>query len=298
MENERLKELKLSLYINHIDKSDNKIEYSNIIKMLDCMAITMGQKQHEMFVQFVQDTIGNHLLGASDKEIIAMIKTYFSNVQAAARLGISTATFTRRYAALINRDYVNDDYINGLKPKYSRPEHILLVDILLKFIENFKFELGKEEHDLMNKERTFEIEFYLIYDKLVHILGSVGACDRFIFYICNVFNVDYSTISQLKNSVHLINRSYPNFRYNNRYFMQELVNLYMHKGLSKGAIGSKVLGKGSAFLHNGTNKKFATTMSEEDMSWQYVPTIDWTNLNKGAVLKFIQIFHAFIKYDI
>ena len=117
MENERLKELKLSLYINHIDKSDNKIEYSNIIKMLDCMAITMGQKQHEMFVQFVQDTIGNHLLGASDKEIIAMIKAYFSNVQAAARLGIATATFTRKYGDLLNRNYINDDYLSTLKPK-------------------------------------------------------------------------------------------------------------------------------------------------------------------------------------
>ena len=297
-DNKRLKELKLALYINHIDKTKNKIEYSNIIKMLDCLAITMGKNEHEMFAQFVQDTVGNNMLGASDKDIVAMLKTYFSNMQAASKMCMSTATLNRRYGHLINRDFINDEYVETLNPKYYKQEHTLLIDILLKFIENFKYELGKETHDLMHKERTLEIEFYLIYDKIVNILGNVGACDKFIFYVCNVFNIDYSTISQLKNSVHLINRSYPNFRYNNRYFMQEIVNLYMHKGLSKGTIGSKVLGKGSAFLHNNTNKKYAVVMTDDDMSWQYVPTISWDNMNKSAVLKFIQLFHAFIKYDI
>ena len=297
-QNERLKELKLALYINHIDKTKNKIEYSNIIKMLDCLAITMGKSEHEMFVQFVQDTVGNNMLGASNKHIVAMLKTYFSNTQAAIKMGMSTATLNKRYGDLLNRNYINEEFIETLKPKYNKKEHILLVDMLLKLIENFKYELGNETHPLRDMERTLEIEFYLIYDKLVNVLGNVGACDKFIFYICNVFNIDYSVISQLKNSVHLINRSYPTFRYNNRYFMQELVNLYMQKGLTKGAIGSKVLNKDSAFLYNGTNKKFANIISEEDLSWQYVPTIDWTNLNKGAVLKFIQLFHTFIKYDI
>ena len=79
--------------------------------------------------------------------------------------------------------------------------------------------------------------------------------------------------------------------------MQEIVTLYTHKGLSKGAIGSKVLGKGSAFLYNNTNKKYSE-ISKEDMSWQYVPTLDWSVINKGMVLKFIDIFHTFIKYDV
>ena len=296
--NKRLKELKLSFYINHIDKSKSKIEYSNIIKILSCLAATMGKNEHEMFAQFVQDSVGGNMLGASNKDIVAMIRTYFSNIQAAKRLCISTMTLNNRYGDLLNRDYINADFIETLKPKYNKQEHTMLVDILLKVIDNFKFELGKESHDLMHKERTLEIEFYLIYDKLVNILGNVGVCDKFIFCICNVFNIDYSTISQLKNSIHLINRSYPNFRYNNRYFMQEVVNLYMHKGLSKGTIGSKVLNKDSAYLYNGTNKKYATVMTDEDMSWQYVPTIDWSNINKSAVLNFIQLFHTFIKYDI
>lgn len=296
--NERLKELKLALYINHIDKTKNKIEYSNIIKMLDCLAITMGKVEHEMFVQFVQDTVGNNMLGASNKHIVAMLKTYFSNTQAATKMGMSTATLNKKYGDLLNRNYLNDDFIETLKPKYNKKEHINLVDMLLKFIENFKYELGNSEHILKNNERTFEIEFYLIYDKLVNVLGSVGACDRFIFYVCNVFNIDYSVVSQLKNSIHLINRSYPNFRYNNRYFMQELVTLYTYKGLSKGTIGSKVLNKDSSFLYNGTNKKYASIINEEDLSWQYVTTIEWSNLNKNAIIKFIQLFHTFIKYDI
>ena len=296
--NERLKELKLALYISHIDKTKNKIEYSNIIKMLDCLAATMGKAEHVMFLQFVQDTVGNNMLGASNKHIVATLKTYFSNTQAAAKMGMATATLNKKYGDLLNRNYINDDFIETLKPKYNKKEHINLVDMLLKFIENFKYELGNSEHILKNNERTFEIEFYLIYDKLVNVLGSVGACDKFIFYVCNVFNIDYSAVSQLKNSIHLINRSYPNFRYNNRYFMQELVTLYTYKGLSKGTIGSKVLNKDSSFLYNGTNKKYASIINEEDLSWQYVPTIEWSNLNKNAIIKFIQLFHTFIKYDI
>lgn len=297
-DNERLKELKLALYINHIDKAKNKIEYSNLMKVLSCLAATIGKQEHEMFAQFTQDSVGGNMLGASDKEIVAMFKTYFSNTQVAKRMSIATITLNNKYGDLFNRDYINDDFIETLIPKYNKKEHIMLVDILIKFIENFKYELGNENHDLIDKERTLEIEFYLIYDKIVNILGNVGACDKFIFYICNIFNLDFSTIAQLKNSIHLINRSYPNFRYNNRYFMQEIVNLYRHKGLSKGTIGSKVLNKDSAFLYNGTNKKYAIEISEDDMSWQYVPVLDWSSINKNIVLKFIQIFHAFIKYNV
>ena len=34
------------------------------------------------------------------------------------------------------------------------------------------------------------------------------------------------------------------------------------------------------------------------MDWQYTPTLDWSNINKGSVMKFIDIIHTFIKYEL
>ena len=34
------------------------------------------------------------------------------------------------------------------------------------------------------------------------------------------------------------------------------------------------------------------------MSWQYVPTIDWSNLDKSSVMRFIDVFQMFSEYDV
>ena len=54
MENERLKELKLSLYINHIDKSDNKIEYSNIIKIMKKLRLLRNETEQRRKNNFIE----------------------------------------------------------------------------------------------------------------------------------------------------------------------------------------------------------------------------------------------------
>lgn len=296
-DNKRLKELKLSLHINHIDKSNDKIKYSTLMKLLTCLVATLGEKEVNSFTTLVRLTIGNSILRASDKEIVATCKRYFKNMEASKKLGISNGTFYNRYGDLLNRNFDNKEYLDSLHPMFNSEHDVIMVNFLNNFIDNFKFEVGKEDHDLANNERTFEIEFWLIYDKIMNIFRNVALCDKFIFNICNMFDIDYSTISQLKNNIHIINRSYPNFRYNNRYFMQEIVTLYTHKGLSKGSIGSKVLGKASSFLYNNTNQKYSE-IPEEDLDWQYTPTIDWSSMKKGSVLKFIDIFHSFINYDV
>ena len=80
--------------------------------------------------------------------------------------------------------------------------------------------------------------------------------------------------------------------------MQEICTLYTSKGLSKGTIGSKVLDKSTNFFYNNTNKEYGKVIQESDMDWQYIPTLDWTNLDKGAVMKFINVFHSFISYEL
>lgn len=296
-ENKRLRELKLSLYINHIDKAPNKDLYSMLLKLLNCIAATIGENAHKSFIKLIQLTVGGSLLRANNKELVACFRTYFSDRAVIRRLGVSGNYFYKTYNDLLNRNFKTKEYLDSLKPIFDKSEDSIVIKTIINFIENFKYELGREEHDLMDSERTLELEFLLIYNKLIEVFNNVGFCDKLIYNICNVFDIDYSSIAQLKNKIHIINRSYPNFRYNNRYLMQELVTLYTHKGLSKGTIGSKVLGKTSSYLYNGTNKKYKV-MSKDELSWQYVKTIDWELINKSAVIKFINLFHTFIRYDV
>lgn len=296
-ENKRLKELKLSFYINKIDKVDNKIRYNNMMKLLSCLVACFNKEAHKEFTKLIQLTIGECFLKATPKEIVATCKTYFSNRQASQALGIGYSTFYYRYKDLLNRDFMTKEFIESLHPMFNSEDGVLMVNVLTNFIENFKYELGSESHKLEDKERTFEIEFLLIYNKLMEVLHNAGLCDKFIFNLCNLFDIDFTSIAQLKNNIHIISRAYPAFRYNNRYLMQEIVTLYTQKGVSKGAIGSKVLGRDSSFLYNGTNKKFSS-IPEDDLDWQYSPTLNWETINKGAVYKFINLFHDFIRYDI
>ena len=80
--------------------------------------------------------------------------------------------------------------------------------------------------------------------------------------------------------------------------MQEIVYLYHKKGLSKCQIASKVLGKNSNFLYIGSNKHYNNLIDNDNVDWQYVPTLDWGNINKVSIMKFVDLFHTFIKYDI
>lgn len=78
MENRRLKEIKLSLYINYIDKAKNRETYSNLMKILTCVAATLGKEYLESFTNLVRQSIGDGLLEASNKEIVLTCENYLN----------------------------------------------------------------------------------------------------------------------------------------------------------------------------------------------------------------------------
>jgi hypothetical protein len=295
-DNKRLKELKLSFYINNIDKTKDKITYSRIMKILSCLAGALGRDEHSTLAKLTMESVGGNLLNATDKEIVATTKAFFSNAKAAKLLGITNTTFYNRYAGLINRDFVTDKFLNSLRPIFNTEKDYIVIDLLIKFIENFNFDVGDEDEDIKYNERTLEIEFWLIYDKLMSIIQNATICDKFMFNICNLFEIDYNDISQLRNNVHVISRQYPHFRYSNRYFLQEIVYLYNKKGLTKCQIAKRVLNKDSNFLYIGTNKAYTKLIGSDNADWQYVPTLDWTIMDKINVMKFINLLHLFITY--
>ena len=297
-ENDRLKELKLSFYISEIDNINNKLSYSRIMRLLSCLAGALGNEAHSAYTKLSLASVNNNLLEATDKEIVATIQTFFSKRRAASLLGMSNTSIYNKYGHLLTKECNNEEYLKGLTPKFAEPYEKLMIETMTSFIENFKFDIGNDDIPLRDNERTLEIEFWLIYDKIMSILQNAMVCDKFLFNICNVFDIDYKDVAQLKNNIHIITRRYPNFKYGNRYFMQEVVYLYHKKGLSKCQIATKVLNKDNNFFYIGTNKKYTQLIGSDDASWMYAPTLDWGIINKASIMKFVHLFHEFINYDL
>ena len=297
-ENRRLKEIKLSIHINHIDKSKDKILYNKLLKVLSCVTLSISGESNKKLAELSQISICDGFARATHKELYAAFTTFFGKYESAKKLNASAMTFYRKFGDVMNMNYLNNDYLENLTPILNDSVSFQMVDILNKFIDNFKIPYIMKDNKLELKERTLELDFIFIYDKLLEIFNNVGYVDKLIFNICNAFGIDYSTIAHLKNHIHLINRSYPKFRYNSRYLTQEIVTLYSHRGYKKSSIGSKILSKGSSYLFAKSRQNIAEPINDEDLNWQYVTTIDWSHLDKNSVIRFIDVFRKFSDYNV
>lgn len=299
MESKRLDEIKLSIHLNHIDCTSDALLYRKLLRVLSCVAISLGTEENKALSELAQMSVCKGFARATDKELIATIKKYFKITNACKKMGTSLYSFKDKYNDLLNRDYDNEEYLNSLEPLIKSSKGQLMIRVLNTFIDKFKIPTNiYKTTKFEDMERSLEIDFVLIYDKLMSIFNNYSFVDKFIFNICNAFDIEYPTIAHLKNNIHIMNRTFPNFRYNHRYFMQEIFTLYNARGYTKGAIGSEVLQKGTQYLHTACGKNYAKAISDEDLGWQYIPTIEWKNLNKPAVKKFIDTLREFVRYDV
>lgn len=296
--NRRLKEIKLAVYLNHIDKTHDKVEYKKLFTILSCLALSFDGETNRLLSEFVQKSVCDGLVGATNKELVATCNTYFTKSVFARKLGVVPNTLNNRYGDLFNRNFINEDWLDSIQPLFKEDKQKVFVDILTSFIERFKILGVNKEHKLDDYERTLELEFMTIYDKLFEIFRNDVLIGRFIFNLCNAFNIDYTSIANLKNNIHLISRTFPRGKYNHRYLMQELITLYKEKGFKKSTISTKVFNVNINYLYNETTKGFSEGIKEEDLSWQYVPTIDWSHMDKLAVKRFIKVLHDFVEYDV
>lgn len=293
--NERLKEVALSICLNHIDKTKSATTYRTLLQVLFCIAKTMGGKSPVLLERFTESSLCDGFMVASDREIVAAVTTFMSKAMAAKRMNISYQTYNYRYGAI--KEPITKEFLENLEPLYKENEEKLLVNVLFTFINEFRVPIGNVNHALRYHKRTLELEFLMIYDVLISIFQNEVVVARFIYYICETFGIDYSTINHLKNNVHVLNRSYPKSKWNNRHFTQELTTLYTSKGFSKGYIGKKVLNKSSNYLYCERTKSLYKNMEGQD-AWQYSQTLYWNNINANEVIKFIDLLHEFIKYDV
>lgn len=293
--NRRLKEIRLALYINHISKFKSKEDYENSIKVLASLALTYGEGIANEFSKFVLSSINDGLLDATGKEIVACCSLSFSVSKAARLLDTTTYKYTTKYADLLNRDFITDEFVESLTPMFNTQTGQLMVDYMLTFIEHFKIPIAMRPVYDLSKKRVLELDFYLIYSKMFEIFRNDIFIGKFIFNLCKMFGIDYSSVVNLKNQIHLITRELPNFRYNSVYFKQELYTLFSKRGYSKGAIGTDVFNKTTHYLFSTGAKLFTKDLSEKDLSWAFYETANWANASTQDVQKFVDILHGFVR---
>lgn len=298
MKNKRLKEIKFAIELNHIDKAETKEKYQNLLNVLSSLAFAFGPETSKAFAKAVEGSICDGFMGASNKELVACSKKYFTTREFSSKLGISTTAMYSRYSDILKRDFEDEEFNNSLQHKLDSKDEVLMISYLDAFIDRFKLPKDTRVPAGLNEERTLEIDFYIIYNKLFNIFRNDGFISKFIENLCASCNLDYTSIMNLKNNIHIINRSFPNFRYNASYFRQEIVTLFLRRGYKKGSIGTKVFEKEANYLYNKGAKLFNKPINEEDLFWQYSHTIDWKNTDIKSVRKFIDILHEFSDYDV
>jgi len=296
--NKRLQEIRLALLINRMDKRLDDNNFRKIIDVLSSLAYTFGEEYLQAFELFVSKSIHNNILGVNDKEIIAsFVEADVAPTQMSKDLGMNYQRFIDRFHKHLRNNNIVEEVAEEFNKTIFDEKYYVLWNTIFRFLNNIYYPLGNKEHKLREHKRTLEIEFYLVYSKLADILTNEALVSKFIFTICNNFNIDFNSINILKSNLIYINRTLPHFTYNNRYFKQEITTLYVTKGVKKGTIGSKIFNKGSNYLYQKDTKVFGNVIKEEDMAWQYIPTLDWNRLDEKEVLKFIDLFHDFIKLE-
>ena len=296
--NKRLQEIRLAILINRMDKRLDNNNFKTAIDLLSVLASTFGEDYLKAFEELVSRSIHNNILGANDEEIIAsFIEVGISSTEASKQLGLNYQRFINRF----HKHIINPNLLEEIKEKYPNTifdeKYNILWNTIYRFLIRIKFPIGEKYHNLREHKRTLELEFYLIYNKLLEIFTNETLISRFIFSICTTFNIDYNTINRLKTNIVYIARIMPHFTYNNRYLKQEITTLYLNKGVKKGTIGSQIFNKGSNYLYQKDTKVFGNKIKNEDMLWQYIATLDWKNLNANEVLRFIDLFHDFIRFE-
>lgn len=295
-ENTRLNEVRLALNLKAIDNLEDKLCFNNCIAILSCLALSFGKEKNNHLYEIIRSALSTNFFGASEKEIIAVCKLFFKPTSAAKKLGITYPYYTVKYAALLSRDFIKEEWLDSLTPMF--PEDEDLIRVINDFIEKFYFPIGILEHNLKDELRTYELDFWIIYNKLMQIYTNSLFIDKFIFNICNMFSIDYEDINYLKTNLHRITRSFPVLKYNNSYFLQELCNLCYSKKIKKGAIGTFILGKDSHYLYNNKKAMTKNILGTEEFRSIYVPTLDWELLDKASVIRFNELFHSFVSYDL
>lgn len=295
-DNDRIIEVRAAYALNRIYNYVNKKNFKEHLILLQCLVESVDEDNKSIFPEIVKSSVGENILGASKKEIYAAMKAYGDKPsEMLKRLGISRAKFNGVYGDLRNRDFINDKFIESLKPVLDeRGRNICL--LLSNFIENFNYLTGDDYFENYDHPRTLELEFMIIYNKIVEILQLPSYVEKFLYKLCAAMDIDWSTISSLLRSITFISRSNTDQIMGRQQLRLEVFNMFYLKGFNKNEIGKNIFNRKSGAFYVKSYDKSTRDITNDDweFSLTYTPTLDWTHLDKDAVLKFISLFKGFV----
>ena len=296
-QNKRLIEVRTAYALNRIYNYVNRKNFKEHMIILESLVESLDETNKDVFLDIVKSSVGENILGASKKEIYAAMKVLSDDKknEMAKKLGVSSSSLYRLYAELANRDFINDEFISTLKPVLSE-QGTEICKVINDFIDNFNYLTGDDYYEHYDHFRSIELEFLIIYNKIVEILGHPRAVDSFLFKLCMALEIDWSTISTLVRSINFIARENTNQIMGKQQTRQEIFNLFYLKGFTKGEIGKNIFGKDGKVYYTKSYEKTTKdiTKDEWEFSLTYTPTLDWEHLNKEEVLKFISLFKGFV----
>lgn len=293
--NDRFTEVITSYTINRICSYINRKKYKEHISILKNFVKSLDDSYEEKFVDLFQRSYNEQIVHATKKEIYAAMKTrYNTPKEMSEKLGISRYSFNNIYKDLINRNFITSEWLDSLEPT-SGKETISMCRAVNNFIDNFQYLAGEPYYEHYELFRCIELEFYIIYQKLVDIFGSTQVVEKFLYNVCMDLDIDWGTISYLLRNMYIIARNDDIQINGNKQLKQEIFNLCYLKGFKKGDVAEAIFNKPrNAFYSSGYSyltKDF--TNDEWEFSMTLSPTLDWTHIDKNIVLDFIAIFRDF-----
>ena len=127
----------------------------------------------------------------------------------------------------------------------------------------------------------------MICDNLIDVLGETIAY-YFIKDILRNYGIEAYTIEYLWKQLPFIERKLPNTPYNKSLYINDLIRYGLARKLSKANICRYLLRKSQNYLRSDYIRRRIANLDWEGYGAYSV--IDWSGLNKTAVLSFISIF--------
>lgn len=298
--NRRLIEVRAAYTLNRIYNYINRKNFKEHLILLECLVESINEDYKDVFLDLVKNSVGENILGASKKEILASVKVWDDKPKRIAeKLGLTMAKYYSIYGDLKDRDFINESFISGLSPVLNE-DGTTICKLINSFADNFKYLTGDDYYDKYDNPRTLELEFMIIYNKIIEIVQSPRQIETFIYKLCCSLEIDWSTISYLVRNINFINRTNSNQLMGMQQTRLEIFNMFYLKGFNKGEIGKVIFNRNNRTFYHKSYESSTRDITKNDweFSLTYCPTLDWSTLNKDEVLKFISLFKGFVNANL
>lgn len=300
-ESRRLSELRLSILLNRLKKVSDYRDIKKNLKILNAIIDVYIVNGNEMLLDMYQDSIGNILMGATNKELKATLLKYYKNhAERYNRLGISRQMYTRRFSQ-IDDSSLNEEFIDNLVPRYAKDDDYYAICVLISsFIDIFRLPKIKKEYELKQNNRSVELVFWLIYTKLYEYFKKIDKVYDFVKIICAYSGIDYDVISELLYKISVITRSNIGGTKERNHFIYEMCNLGYDNDITRGWIAYNIFGIDNQVVFHPYYTSFMKDIrnNENEFLLVYRETLEWKKINKEEVMKFNDLFVDFSNLDL